>query len=79
MFQSLLGISTQGALKALTFVTALASVVAMPDLLKQATQAQALAANPTPLIVAAVIYVAFLWPLVAAVSRMERRFAARRR
>ncbi|MCZ2860012.1 GntP family permease [Blastococcus sp. VKM Ac-2987] len=30
MFQSLLGISTQGALKALTFVTALASVVAMP-------------------------------------------------
>ena len=33
--------------------TALASVVAMPDLLKQATQAQALAANPTPLIAAA--------------------------
>ncbi len=59
--------------------TALASVVAMPDLLKQATQAQALAANPTPLIVAAVIYIAFLWPLVALVSRMERRFAARRR
>ena len=59
--------------------TALASVVAMPDLLKQATQAQALVANPTPLIVAAVIYIAFLWPLVALVSRMERRFAARRR
>ena len=59
--------------------TALASVVAMPDLLKQATQAQALAANPTPLIVAAVIYIAFLWPLVALVTRMERRFAARRR
>ncbi len=30
MFQSLLGISTTGALKALTFVTALASVVALP-------------------------------------------------
>ncbi|WP_045392119.1 amino acid ABC transporter permease [Falsirhodobacter sp. alg1] len=59
--------------------TALASVVAMPDLLKQATQAQALSANPTPLIVAAIIYIAFLWPLVAGVSRMERRFAARRR
>ena len=59
--------------------TALASVVAMPDLLKQATQAQALSANPTPLIVAAAIYLAFLWPLVALVSRMERRFAARRR
>jgi polar amino acid transport system permease protein len=55
--------------------TALASVVAMPDLLKQATQAQALAANPSPLIGAAIIYVAFLWPLVAAVSRLERRYA----
>ncbi|WP_432478018.1 GntP family permease [Nocardioides sp. GXQ0305] len=30
MFQSLLGVSTSGALKALTFVTALASVVALP-------------------------------------------------
>ena len=54
--------------------TALASVVAMPDLLKQATQAQALAANPTPLIGAAVIYIALLWPLVALVSRLEARF-----
>ena len=53
--------------------TALASVVAMPDLLKQATQAQALAANPSPLIGAAIIYVAFLWPLVLLVSRFERR------
>ena len=53
--------------------TALASVVAMPDLLKQATQAQALAANPSPLIGAALIYVALLWPLVAWVSRIERR------
>jgi polar amino acid transport system permease protein len=55
--------------------TALASVVAMPDLLKQATQAQALAANPSPLIGAAIIYVAFLWPLVAAVSKLERSYA----
>ncbi len=53
--------------------TALASVVAMPDLLKQATQAQALAANPTPLITAAIIYVAMLWPLVVLVSRFEKR------
>lgn len=56
--------------------TALASVVAMPDLLKQATQAQALAANPTPLIGAAVIYILLLWPLVALVGRLERRFRA---
>ncbi len=55
--------------------TALASVVAMPDLLKQATQAQALAANPSPLIGAAIIYVAFLLPLVAAVSKLERSYA----
>ena len=54
--------------------TALASVVAMPDLLKQATQAQALAANPTPLIGAALIYIVLLWPLVALVARLETRF-----
>lgn len=54
--------------------TALASVVAMPDLLKQATQAQALTANPSPLIGAAIIYVALLWPMVAAVSRLERSY-----
>ena len=40
--------------------TSLASVVAMPDLLKQATDAQALMANPTPLIGAAIIYLASL-------------------
>jgi len=56
--------------------TALASVVAMPDLLKQATQAQALEANPTPLIAAALIYVAFLWPMVLLVGRLERRMGA---
>lgn len=54
--------------------TALASVVAMPDLLKQATQAQALEANPTPLIVAAIMYIALLWPLVLLVGRLEKRF-----
>ena len=59
--------------------TALASVVAMPDLLKQATQAQALAANPTPLIGAAVIYLALLLPLVRLVAVLERRFATARR
>jgi polar amino acid transport system permease protein len=59
--------------------TALASVVAMPDLLKQATQAQALAANPTPLIGAAIIYILFLWPLVMMVSRLEHRFGNERR
>jgi len=53
--------------------TALASVVAMPDLVKQATQAQALEANPTPLIAAAFMYIAILLPLVYLVGRMEKR------
>ncbi|WDZ81774.1 amino acid ABC transporter permease (plasmid) [Ensifer adhaerens] len=59
--------------------TALASVVAMPDLLKQATQAQALAANPTPLIGAALIYITLLWPMVAVVSRLEKHFSRGKR
>ena len=53
--------------------TALASVVAMPDLLKQATQAQALSANPTPLIGAAVLYLLLLLPLVQLVGFFESR------
>jgi polar amino acid transport system permease protein len=56
--------------------TALASVVAMPDLLKQATQAQALAANPTPLIGAAVLYLLLLLPLVRLVGYFEARHRA---
>ena len=54
--------------------TSLASVVAMSDLLKQATDAQALFANPTPLLGAALIYVAILWPLVRLTSWLEGRF-----
>lgn len=54
--------------------TSLASVVAMTDLLKQATDAQALFANPSPLIGAALIYVAILWPLVRCTGWLEARF-----
>lgn len=56
--------------------TSLASVVAMPDLLKQATDAQAFAANPTPLVGAALLYLALLLPLVRLVGLLERRLAA---
>jgi len=56
--------------------TALASVVAMPDLLKQATQAQALSANPTPLIGAALLYLLLLLPLVRLVGYFETRHRA---
>ena len=53
--------------------TSLASVVAMPDLLKEAQNAQALTANPSPLIAAAIIYFIVLWPAVRLVSYLERR------
>ena len=58
--------------------TALASVVAMPDLLKQATQAQALFANPSPLVGAAILYILLLLPLVALVGRLTRQSAQAR-
>lgn len=58
--------------------TSLASAVALPELLKEATDAQALHANPTPLIGAALIYLAFLWPLVRLVAWLERRLLADR-
>lgn len=53
--------------------TSLASVVAMPDLLKQATDAQALTANPSPLIAAALMYLIVLLPAVRLVSILEER------
>lgn len=59
--------------------TALASVVAMPDLLKQATQTQAFYANPSPLIGAAILYLLLLWPLVRLVGILESRPKRRRR
>lgn len=54
--------------------TSLASVVAMNDLLKQATDAQALFANPTPLLAAAAIYIAILWPLVRFTGWLEQHY-----
>jgi len=54
--------------------TSLASIVAMPDLLKQATDAQALTANPSPLIAAAVMYLIVLLPAVRLVSFLEKRY-----
>lgn len=53
--------------------TSLASVVALPELLKEATDAQALHANPTPLIGAALIYLILLWPMVRLVGWLEKR------
>ena len=54
--------------------TSLASTVALPELLKEANDAQAFYANPSPLIGAALVYLAFLWPMVRLVSLLEKRF-----
>ena len=59
-------------------LTSLGSVVAMPELLFQARQAQSLTYNPTPIVLAAVIYFVMLWPLVRLLSRLENRALARR-
>lgn len=53
--------------------TSLASVVALPELLKQGNDAQALTANPTPLIGVAAIYLLILWPMVRLLARLEHR------
>jgi polar amino acid transport system permease protein len=60
-------------------LTSLGSVVAMPELLFQARQAQSLTYNPTPIVVAAIIYFLLLWPLVRLLSRLENRALAGRR
>jgi polar amino acid transport system permease protein len=53
--------------------TSLASTVALPELLKEVNDAQALYANPSPLIGAALVYLAFLWPMVRLVGYLEKR------
>jgi polar amino acid transport system permease protein len=58
-------------------LTSLGSGVAMPELLFQARQAQSLTYNPTPIVLAALIYFVMLWPLVRLLSRLENRVVAR--
>jgi polar amino acid transport system permease protein len=53
--------------------TVLASVISMPDLLYKAQQAAGLWYNPTPLVLAAFIFLVMLWPLVRLTSYLERR------
>lgn len=60
-------------------LTSLGSVVAVPELLFQARQAQSLTYNPTPIVVAAIVYFLLLWPLVRLLSRLENRALAGRR
>jgi polar amino acid transport system permease protein len=66
--------ATSNALE-LIKTTVLASVIALPELMKQAQQAHGSLANPTPLIMAALIFLVLLWPLVRLTGYLERRFA----
>lgn len=63
---------------AITKGTALASVVAVPEILSQATAAQAFAANTSPLTMGAIAYLILFAPLVTLSRWIETRFAWRR-
>ena len=62
-----------GNLVAMLKDTAVASVVAAPELLKRARELYTSKTNPTPLVAAAMIYLAVLIPLVRAVNMLENR------
>jgi polar amino acid transport system permease protein len=51
--------------------TSLMSVITVPELLFTAKEKMGVAANPTPLTVAAIIYVIFTIPLIRLASRLE--------
>jgi polar amino acid transport system permease protein len=54
-------------------LTSLASVVALPEMLYAADMARSLTYNPSPIVLAAGIYLVLLWPVVRLVSRLEHR------
>ena len=59
-------------------LTSIASVVALPELLYAADMARSITYNPSPIVLAAVMYLILLWPLVRLLSRMEHRMLAAR-
>ena len=59
-------------------LTTLASVVAIPELLNAARNAQALTYNATPIVLAALMYLVLLWPVVRLISRLEHKAVAMR-
>jgi polar amino acid transport system permease protein len=54
-------------------LTTIASVVALGELLHAARLAQSLVYNPTPIVAAALIYLALLWPAVRLLRHFEHR------
>lgn len=57
-------------------LTSIASVVALPELLFAARQAQSLTYNATPIMFAGLIYLVCLWPIVRLLSRFEHQRVA---
>ncbi len=57
-------------------LTSIASVVSFPELLYSADMARSLTFNSSPVVLAAIMYLAILWPCVRLVSRLERRVAS---
>jgi len=58
--------------------TSIASMVALPELLRSARVAQEQTYNPTPLMAAAFVFFVLLWPLARWVARLERRMIVSR-
>ena len=58
----------------ITKMTALASVVAVPELLNQASTEQGVFANPTPLMLGAIMFLIIFAPFVQLSRWVERRF-----
>ena len=54
-------------------LTSIASVVALPEMLYSADMARSLTYNSSPIVLAALVYLALLWPVVRMVSRLEHR------
>jgi polar amino acid transport system permease protein len=63
---------------AITKMTALGTVIGVPDILNQATTAQSFSGNASPLMLAACAYVLLFLPFVLLSRWLEHRFAWRR-
>jgi polar amino acid transport system permease protein len=57
-------------------LTSIASVVSFTELLYAADMARSVTFNTSPIVLAALIYLAILWPVVRLMSRLEHRVAA---
>lgn len=63
---------------ATTKMTALGTVIGVPDILNEATTAQSFSGNASPLVLAAAGYVVIFLPFVILSRRLERRYAWRK-